>query len=199
MIKKITSGLFCLSILSATIFAQQNLSLIPASSTMMIQGTSSMHDWEEKVEKFDVNLSLKLKDKEITGIDKVNFVCKSASISSDNSIMTNKTHDALQVEKYPDITFKLVSVDKLSSQDGTFSGTVSGDISLAGVTKRITLSFTGNNVNNRITFKGSKTLNMNEYKIKPPTAMLGTLKTGEQVTITFNLQFQGALAMKNDN
>lgn len=190
MIKKITLFLLCLSANTAVIFSQQAVSLIPASSTMIIQGTSSMHDWEEKVDKFEVHLTLKLKDKEIASIEKANFVCKAASISSESSIMTNKTLEALKAEKFPEITFKLVSVDKLTSQGGTFSGTASGDITLAGVTKRISVSFTGTNANNKITLKGSKIVSLKDYNIKPPTAMLGTLKTGDQVTISFNLQFQ---------
>lgn len=191
MIKRTTLLLLSLIVCAVSIFSQQTVSLIPASSTMIIQGTSSMHDWEEKVEKFEVNLSLKFKDKEITSIDKANFLCKAKSISSESSIMTNKTLEALKAEKYPDISFKLVSVDKLSSQGGTFSGTVSGDITLAGVTKRISISFTGNNANNKISLKGSKMVSLKDYNIKPPTAMLGTLKTGDEVTISFNLQFQG--------
>jgi polyisoprenoid-binding protein YceI len=191
MIKKFNLFMLCLSAFAASVFAQQAVNLIPSSSTMTIQGTSSLHDWEEKVDKFDVRLSVKLKDKEITSIDNANFVCKAASISSESSIMTNKTLEALKADKFPEITFKLVSVDKLTSQGGTFSGTASGDISLAGVTKRITLAFTGINTSNRITLKGSKTVSLKDYNIKPPTAMLGTLKTGDQVTISFNLQFQG--------
>ncbi len=191
MIKKITLFLFGITVGAVSLYSQQTVSLIPASSTMIIQGTSSMHDWEEKVDKFDVNLSLKIKDREITSIDRANFVCKAKSISSESSIMTNKTLDALKAEKYPDISFKLVSVDKLTSQGGTFSGTVSGDITLAGVTKRISISFTGNNANSKISLKGSKKVSLKDYNIKPPTAMLGALKTGDEVTISFNLQFQG--------
>ena len=104
--------------------------------------------------------------------------------------MRNKTLEAIKAEKFPEITFRLVSIDKLTSQGGIFSGTASGDISLAGVTKRITISFTGSNANTRITLKGSKTVSLKEYNIKSPTAMLGTLKTGDLVTISFNLQFQ---------
>ncbi len=158
---------------------------------MTIQGTSSLHDWEEKVDQFEVNLSVKTRDKEITSIDRANFVCKAKSISSESSMMTNKTLEALKAKDYPDISFKLVSVDKLSSQEGNFSGTISGDITLAGVTKRISISFTGSNANNRIALKGSKMVSLKDYSIKPPTAMMGTLKTGDQVTISFNLLFQG--------
>ncbi len=170
--------------------SQQTIALIPSQSEMKIKGTSSLHDWEEKVDKFNVSLNLHFREKEIAGIDKVQFICKSNSVVSDNSMMTNKTHNALQVDKYPDIVFKLVSVDKLSSQNGTFSGTLVGDVILAGVTKRITLAFTGNHTGNKISIKGSRELNLSDFKIKPPTAMMGTLKTGDQITISFLLNFQ---------
>jgi len=174
----------------STGFAQETVVLLPGQSSITINGTSSLHDWEEKVEKFDVNLNLTFREKEISAIDMVSLTCKSVSINSDNSIMTHKTHNALQVEKYPEIIFKLVSVDHLTSKNGNFSGTLVGDIILAGVTKRIQLTFAGTHTGNKITIKGSKELNMNDFKIKPPTAMMGTLKTGEQITVSFQLNFQ---------
>jgi polyisoprenoid-binding protein YceI len=192
MLKRLTLTLLSITICAVTLFSQQAVSLIPASSTMTIQGTSSLHDWEEKVDKFEVNLSVKTRDKEITSIDRANFTCKAKSISSESSTMTNKTLEALKAKDYPDISFKLVSVEKLSSQEGNFSGIISGDITLAGVTKRISISFTGNIANKKITLKGYKMVSLKDYNIKPPTAMLGTLKTGDQVTISFNLLFQGA-------
>ena len=170
--------------------AQSPVVLVPAQSHVTISGTSSLHDWEEKVEKFNVNLKLRFSEKDISGIDHVQVICKAGSIVSDNSLMTSKTHDALKVDTYPDITFRLVSVDHLSSKNGSFTGTLVGDVTLAGVTKQITLAFSGTHIGNKIAIKGSKELNMNDFKIKPPTAMLGTLKTGEQVTISFSLQFQ---------
>lgn len=185
-------------ILAAAIFlttysvcvSQETVVLLPGQSSITINGTSSLHDWEEKVEKFDVNLNLTFREKEISAIDMVSLTCKTVSITSDNSIMTHKTHNALQVEKYPEIIFKLVSVDHLTSKNGSFSGTLVGDIILAGVTKRIQLTFAGIHAGNKITIKGSKELNMNDFKIKPPTAMMGTLKTGEQITVSFQLNFQ---------
>ena len=179
-----------LSFLAFSVNAQTPVVLVPAQSHVTISGTSSLHDWEEKVEKFNVNLKLRFSEKDVSGIDHVQVICKAGSIVSDNSLMTNKTHDALKVETYPDITFRLVSVDELSSKNGSFTGTLVGDVTLAGVTKQITLAFSGTHMGNKIAIKGSKELNMNDFKIKPPTAMLGTLKTGEQVTISFTLAFQ---------
>jgi len=170
--------------------AQHSVSLIPSQSKITISGTSNLHDWEEKVQMFNVSLNLKLSEEGIGSINGIQFNCRSGSIVSDNSIMTNKTHNALMVDKYPEITFKLVSVDNLSSSNGNFSGNLVGDITLAGVTKRISLSFAGVHTGNKITINGSKELNMNDFRIKPPTAMMGALKTGEQVTVSFQLNFQ---------
>jgi polyisoprenoid-binding protein YceI len=180
----------CQTVCVFAAFSQPQVSLVPGQSSLLITGTSSLHNWEEKAEKFDVTLQLKTAGKELTGIEKAVFICKSSSVTSENSIMTGKTHDALLVGKYPEITFKMVSVENLTSQNGAFSGTLTGDISLAGVTRHINISFTGNLAGNRISIKGSKLLNLSDFKIKPPTAMLGTLKTGDQVTVSFVLQFQ---------
>jgi polyisoprenoid-binding protein YceI len=181
---------FALTFTITSISAQQAVRLLPDQSEITIKGTSNLHDWEESVENFKVNLDLKFLENELKGIDHVHVTLMSNSIVSDNSIMTNKTHDALNVKKYPQIEFKLVSVDHLSSGNGKFSGTLVGDVTLAGVTKRISLAFSGIHTGNKISIKGSKELNMNDFKINPPKAMLGTLKTGEEVTISFQLNFQ---------
>ena len=174
------------------IFSQQEVKLLAKGSTVTIKGTSSLHDWEEKVEKFDVQLVMRLGNTEITGIDQVNFVCQAASISSEYSIMTSKTHNALLVEKHPEIIFNMVSVEKLTSVNGKFSGIINGDLKLTGITKRVRVAFTGLIENDKIIISGAKDLNLNDYRIKPPTAMLGTLKTGEIITISFTLQFQAS-------
>jgi hypothetical protein len=38
-----------------------------------------------------------------------------------------------------------------------------------------------------ISFAGSKKLKMTDYKIKPPTALLGSLTTGDEVEIVFQV------------
>src|SRR4030042_3820825 len=88
--------------------SQQSVKLLATDSKMIIRGTSTFHDWEEIVEKFDVNLAMEFTNREISGIDHVHLICKSGSITSDNSLMTSKTMDALHAEKYPDLVFKMV-------------------------------------------------------------------------------------------
>ena len=43
--------------------------------------------------------------------------------------------------------------------------------------------------NGEIYFQGSKSIDMTQFGITPPTALMGTLTTGKDVTITFKLYF----------
>ena len=43
------------------------------------------------------------------------------------------------------------------------------------------------NADKSITFNGSYKLKMTEYKVDPPTAMLGAIKTGDGIEVKYNL------------
>jgi hypothetical protein len=40
------------------------------------------------------------------------------------------------------------------------------------------------------TVTGVKKMKMTDYNVKPPTALLGTIKTGNDITISYNLKFK---------
>jgi polyisoprenoid-binding protein YceI len=161
-----------------------------AASSVTIKGTSSLHDWEEKVGKFDVDLVFQYQENSITGIDKVLFKCQSKSITSESSLMNNKTYEALKTEKFSEISFKLISVERFTLQNGKLTGTLVGDLFLSGVTRRVSLDFSGSASGDKVIIRGFKNLKMSDFNITPPTALMGSLKTGDQVTIAFDLAFQ---------
>jgi len=49
------------------------------------------------------------------------------------------------------------------------------------------LKGTGSAENGTIRFKGSKQFKMTEYGVKPPSLMLGTMKVGDLITVSFDL------------
>jgi polyisoprenoid-binding protein YceI len=173
-----------------TVFSQQTIKFIADSSSFQIKGTSNLHEWEEKVQKFNVDMVLNFNNHEIKGIDKVLFSCNSASVLSESSIMTSKTHDALKVEKFPEIKFTLSDVVYFQDNDGKISGSINGNLVLAGVTNKVNLTFSGSVKSKTLTIKGSKQLKMTDFKIDPPTAMLGTLKTADNIELSYSLQFK---------
>jgi len=103
--------------------------------------------------------------------------------------MTGKARDALMVNDYPDIVFVSGGAENVINNDGKITGTMKGKLQIGGITRPIDISFSGNINGDRISITGSEEVNMADYGIKPPTALLGALKTGEEVTVELRLSF----------
>lgn len=173
-----------------TVASAQNPFLIEKESRIKISGTSNLHDWQEAAEEFTIDMKLSADKASAPVIDMVLFKCKAASITSDNSIMTNKTHNALNVEKHPEIHFSSADKSALRVIDGKFSSTISGVLTINGIAKQVEVPVDGHLADGKLHVKGEKPLRMSDFEIKAPTALLGTLKTGDDVTVSFELAFE---------
>ena len=176
---------------SANISAQEVYKLVPAKSSLTINGTSSLHDWSMKAEKLTCNLNTDLVNKNVQSISNVDFSCHVDQIVSDESgIMDSKAHDALKGDKYPVISFKFLSENSLNGANQQFKGTITGNLTLAGKTKTVSIPFSGSlQPNGNILVKGTIPVKMSEFDIKPPTAFFGTLKTGDVVNLQYSFEF----------
>jgi polyisoprenoid-binding protein YceI len=106
-------------------------------------------------------------------------------------VMDGKTYDALKSEEFPNITFLMKENVITSITDKSvnkFKLLVTGDLTIAGFIKTITLTLNGQRLDNySFRFEGSYSLKMTEYNVVPPTAMFGQIVTGDEVTMAFNL------------
>ena len=184
--KKMKNLLLTLLILiSSSLLAQTSYKLDGETSKMTVEGTSTLHDWESDVEQIQGNASLTLNGNVLTEIKSLSITIPVKSIKSGKSGMDSNTYNALKESKNPNITFVLSSA--------TISGTsvkAKGKLTIAGFTKETELTTTYKSTSNGIAFEGSSTFKMSEYKVDPPTAMMGTIKTGDSVTINFNVLFK---------
>jgi polyisoprenoid-binding protein YceI len=104
--------------------------------------------------------------------------------------MDNKTTEALKASTYPAINFKLTSITDKKMLNKIEQFIASGKLTIAGVAKDISLAaFSTIGANGEIYFQGTKEIDMTDYGISPPTALLGTLTTGKKVTVTYKLFF----------
>lgn len=181
---------FILLLAICTFGSGQDPVLIQKESQIRISGTSNLHDWHEIAKDFSIEIGLSADEAFTPVISRVSLSCRTASIVSDNSIMTNKTHEALRVDRHPEITFSSAKQSTLVVRDGEFSSTITGELSINGVRKQVTVPVQGFLTGNKLNVRGSKTLKMSEYEIKAPVALMGTLKTGDDVTVSFDLKFE---------
>ena len=151
---------------------------------MSVSGTSTLHDWESEATKASATADIGLAGAQLAEINSLNVtVAAKGIVSSKGRIMDNKTYDALKADKYPNITFRL---DKATVNGSKVQAT--GQLAIAGKTQTVSLSATSKTDGaGNITFSGSKALKMTDYGMEPPTALMGTIKTGDEVTIKYEL------------
>jgi len=171
--------------------AQVKYTLNQSESSLKITGTSSMHDWEMQAADLQSNLVATTEDGHLVEINEVVFSCPAEKILSDNSIMDGKTHDALKAEDYPAINFTMKSIEPLDHSENSFFGELNGILKIAGVSKTVTIAFTGFVKDGQhIHTNGIVPLRMSDFGIKPPTAMFGALKTGDKVKLHYDFLFR---------
>jgi polyisoprenoid-binding protein YceI len=160
-------------------------------TNMTIAGTSTLHDWVSKVLDVEASGNFVVNDKVVEDIQNLKVSIKVKSIESPKGrIMDNKTYDALKEEDNPFIKFTLT---KINSAETTYFGQqmeVAGKLTIAGKTLPVTMDVKGKvESNGDLKFEGSKELNMRDFEMDPPKAMLGAIKTGESVTIDYSITF----------
>ena len=182
-------SMIILFFLTSNLISAQQFNLLNGESKLTVLGTSSLHDWHVTAE----NQSGKIvfKNLETGEIEKCNVEIVAESLKSGKSSMDKNTYKALKTDSYKTISFQLVDViATISKGNGKFTVQTQGDLTIAGVKKRVSLDFTTTVADNKITLVGEKKFKMTDFKIDPPKAMFGTITTGDEVTIKFSTIFK---------
>ena len=180
--------LFLFFIFCGDSVSQKSYVLNPEKSKMTIQGTSSLHDWEMEVRDMNCLTKIMTAGRKLSSVQYIEFSCSPTSIMSDYKLMDKKTYEALKANDYSKIDFKMKNGEIVSSTEDEFNGSVTGNLFIAGQTREIKFPFNGNLLENgHIVIEGKVSLKMSEFKIDPPTAMLGTLKTGDEISILYSI------------
>lgn len=180
-----------LLLMTATLGRAQNAYTLASDHKITIDGTSNVHDWTETAMTASGDASVLWNTDGSFVLKSFNLKVTVKSIKSDKgSIMDNKTYDALKADKHPYITFKMVSVKSMTKSGTGWSVKVNGDLTIAGVTKNTDISgMVYVKENGKLTLDVSKPLKMTDFNVDPPTAMMGAMTVGDDITIRFKLNY----------
>ncbi len=161
------------------------------SNNIKLSGTSTLHDWTMNAPLFSGEVQFGIVGNDIQTISAFNLLLQVKNLKSKEKGLDNNAYKALKAEDYKAIVFKLSSATKSSQVNDLCTFKVIGKLSLAGVTKEITMIvYCLVNANKTITCTGSQKILMSNYDIKPPSFMFGTMSTGDAVTLDFNITFK---------
>lgn len=161
----------CLGLLSGLAFGQK---ISSNNVKTVVSGTSTIHDWK-------MNSASGTFSGNVSGntIRDIQYTMKSKTLKSGKGAMDNNAYKAMQADKYPNITFSASSVN-------IGKGTMTGKLTVTNVTKTITIPVNVSKAANSYTIYGSATIKMTEFGVTPPSFMMNTVKTGNEITITVN-------------
>jgi polyisoprenoid-binding protein YceI len=165
---------------------------LSAGYTVTIQGTSNLHNWSETVGTASGEGIVSLNSDASFDLDAMNIIMEVHSIKSkEGSIMNNNTYKALKADADPEITLKLnTPIKSIQTKSNTTAISAKANLTIAGVTKAIDILVkVSMPEQGKLAFEGSQTIKMTDYGIDPPTALFGTLKTGNEITINFKTIF----------
>ncbi|MBS1560201.1 MAG: YceI family protein [Bacteroidetes bacterium] len=159
------------------------------SHKMVINGTSTLHDWEAPLNNMKARADFSVVGTELTGLTSFWVECDVTSIKSEKGeSMDEKIYEALKSEDNPKIVYNLSQVKSLTKKGSDFVLETVGTLKVAGKTVTIDMTVTAKvNANGEVMFSAEKKLKMSQFDMDRPSAMLGVIKAGDDVTVSFDV------------
>ena len=159
--------------------------VLSASPEFKVDGGSTLHDWHM--------ISTTAKGEGLFIVEGGQFkTAKSLSISLQAETLKSGTkgldtnaYKALNTAKNKEILFVLKELT------GTGASLVAkGDMTIAGVTKPVSFPVKMTANAGKFTFEGSFATKLTTFNVTPPTALMGTVKTEDDIKLSFKSTFQ---------
>lgn len=177
---------FVAAIFGITTFATAQKSYnLDGKSTFSVAGTSTLHDWEMKSASGTGTATLNIANGKLTDIDALSITLLAESVKSEKKSMDKVAYETLKTDKNKNIKYVLKSAEKVNETTWELTGTYT----IAGVSKVYKTNVKTTVTKDGLNLQGSNKITFTEFGMKSPTAMLGTIKTGQDLTLKFNLNF----------
>lgn len=188
-----------------------------APSTVVLDGSSNVADWQCRGSEIDARMLVATTPEHLNAvIDRIEDGNVGAWITSPlpphfptpdftlripvaafkcgNRVMENDMRRALKAEAHPAIEFAFRQVVGGIEHDidgGVYRARITGDLSLAGATRRLDIPVTAQRVSPaRFRLRASLPLRMTEFGVEPPTALFGAIRARDALTVRFDLTLE---------
>ena len=163
---------------------------VAPDSKLWVEGGSNLHGWSCKASSIDAMIDVDeafLKSASPTQLKKVQVKVPVRNLKCGHGGMDGNLYKALKADESPDISYVLSSFDVVPAGDA-FTVKSVGTLKIAGAEKTVNMDVSATKLaDGSIRADGELPLLMTDFGVKPPTAMFGTLRTDNKITVKFSL------------
>lgn len=152
---------------------------------LKIEGTSSLHDWEMPSNQASGNMVATENSGQLGAIESLQVRMPAESIKSGKKAMDKKAYDAIKTNRHKEVVYKLREAVKKSN-----GWTFKGSFEIAGKTRDVEIQIAEQQIPGGYRLSGEYAFKLSDFDITPPTALMGSIKTGDEVKISFDLEFK---------
>lgn len=183
-------GSFLVMVFTANTTFAQTYNVNNAASKVKVEGTSNVHDWEMTAENLQGSMKVQMTDGQLVQIDDIKFTVVAESLKSGKGGMDKNAYKAINTDKHKTIIYQLQKVNNLDcTSKSSCKVTTTGALTIAGTKKNVEIIFDAKVSGDKIVLSGEKKIKMSEFNVDPPKAMFGTITTGDDLDIKFEVAY----------
>jgi polyisoprenoid-binding protein YceI len=163
-------------------------------SKLWVEGGSNLHGWSCKASSMDAAIDVDeafLKSSTVapTLLKKVTVKVPVRSLKCGHGGMDNNLYKALKADDSAEISYILATFDVVEgAKADSFTVKTVGALTIAGTEKPVNMDVSATRLpDGSVKADGELPLLMTDFGVKPPTALLGTLRTDNKITVKFSL------------
>ena len=158
-----------------------------AGSKVWVSGTSTVRSW--RCESTQVSGSADAAGIELDRVGgargEINIPL--STLDCRNGTMNGHMRTALKAEQNPGIRFRATQVRVTPASDAEGTVAMTGQLTLAGQTRDITVNGTAVREGGALRVRGTVPLTMTDFGVQPPRLMAGTMRVHAPVTVGFDV------------
>lgn len=166
------------------------LALRPGSR-LWLEGDSNVHSWKCDATSFipELRIERPAAGQAPVRVDRATLDVPVTLIECGHGKMNDNLRKALRSADYPSITFVVTGADFFDTGEvGAIELLAKGHLYVAGEGRDLQFQVSGTDTGDgALRIRGQVSIRMTDFGIKPPTAMMGLLKTKDEVMISFDL------------
>lgn len=194
---RLLTAFSALVVLTTSATALQFQSSAEGQGQVTVEGTSTLHDWDVKGTEILGVLKVDLDDFSLEGFANATVEAKvripAGSLTSENRGMDRRMYNALETSDHEFISFVLSSLapstlEELGSladraEEGALALIAKGELTITGTTHEVEFPSLVYWSEGAMRIDIETAIVMSDYGIDPPRALMGTIRTGDEVTI----------------